>query len=295
MPVDSPSKRPLTQLNFEIEEAETELVKLEADRAAIAGMVSKASRRLRLLALARWTRKPTVSLDLKPVVVLAVESSGAAILIFIVLLILLGSLSLAFLGLLITFAVTAAILAVLLFKPADELLPATISEAESHRQLLQARHKEKVERITDTKTRLNRLLDERRDQIASGKLQKAALLQRKWKTMQETEWQDFVVEVCRTLGAKVERIGRPGGDDANLIADFGPRRVAVMTEAKDHNVSSATIQLALAAKARHHSDSCAVIINRRFTGAAQDFARHNDCTAIGAGEFPDFVMGKVEI
>ena len=112
----------------------------------------------------------------------------------------------------------------------------------------EARLKEKVERITETKTRLNRLLEERRDQIASGKLQKAALLQRKWKTMQETEWQDFVVEVCRTLGAKVERVGRPGGDDANLIADFGSRRVAIMTEAKDHNVSSATIQLALAAQ-----------------------------------------------
>jgi hypothetical protein len=38
-----------------------------------------------------------------------------------------------------------------------------------------------------------------------------------------------------------------------------------------------------------------VIINRRFTGAAQDFAQRNGCTAIGTGEFPDFVMGKVEL
>jgi len=117
-------------------------------------------------------------------------------------------------------------------------LPATINEAESHHRLLEARHKEKVERITETKTRLNRLLEERRDQIASGKLQKAALLQRNWKNMPETEWQDFVVEVCRTLGAKVDRVGRPGGEDANLIADFGSRRVAIITEAKDHNVTS---------------------------------------------------------
>jgi len=292
---ETTSKRPLTQLNFEIEQTETELVKLEGDRAAIAGMASRASRRLRMLKLARWSRKPTVSLDLKPVVVLAVESSGVSILVFIVMLASFGSFSLAFLTLLISFVVVASILGVLLYKPTDELLPATINEAESHHQLLEARQKEKVERITETKTRLNRLLDERRDQVASGKLQKAALLQRKWKMMQETEWQDFVVEVCRTLEAKVERIGRGGGDDANLIADFGPRRVAIMTEAKDHNVSSATIQSALAAKARHRCDSCAVIINRRFTGAAQDFARHNECTAIGTGEFPDFVLGKIEV
>jgi HJR/Mrr/RecB family endonuclease len=185
--------------------------------------------------------------------------------------------------------------ATLLYKPPNVQLPATIAEAESHLRLLEARLKEKVERITDSKMRLNRLLEERRDQIASGKLQKAALLQRKWKTMQETEWQDFVVEVCRTLGAKVERVGRSGSDDANLIADFGSRRVAILTEAKDHNVNSATIHLAIAAKSRHNCDSCAVIINRRFTGAAQDFAQRNGCAAVGTGEFPDFVLGKLEL
>lgn len=295
MPVETTSKRPLTQLNYEIEEAEAELIRLDADRASIGRMVSRASRRVQYLRLARWVRKPTVSLDLKPIVLLAVESGGAAIFIFILLLILSGSFSLAFLGLLIGFVLVAAALAVLLYRPSDELLSPTISEADGHYRLLQARLKEKIERITETKTRLNRLLEERRDQIASGKLQKAALLQRKWKTMQETEWQDFVVEVCRTLGAKVERIGRPGGEDANLIADFGSRRVAVMTEAKDHNINSATVQLALAAKARHNCDSCAVIVNRRFTGAAQDFAQRNNCSAIGTSEFPDFVLGKIEV
>jgi hypothetical protein len=258
-------------------------------------MTSRASRRLRILRLAQWSRKPTVALDLKPIVVLVVEPAVVAILMFIIALILTGSVAPAFLALLIGYSVAAALLAALLYRPSDELLPATIAEAESHHKLLQARQKEKVERATETKTRLNRLLEERRDQIASGKLQKAALLQRKWKTMPATEWQDFVVEVCRTLGAKVERVGHPGGDDANLVADIGSRRVAIMTEAKEHNVSSATIQLALAAKSSHNADTCAVIINRRFTGAAQDFARHNDCTAIGTGEFPDFVMGKLEL
>jgi HJR/Mrr/RecB family endonuclease len=65
-----------------------------------------------------------------------------------------------------------------------------------------------------------------------------------------------------------------------------------MTQGESHVVNSATIQAALASKDRHQCDSCAVIINRRFTGAAQDFARRNGCTAIGASEFPDFVLGK---
>jgi hypothetical protein len=295
MPVDSPSKRPLTQLNYEIEEAEAEEQRLEADRAAIARMASKASHRTKYLRLARWVRSPTKEFEFWPVVLLTVGSGVVGVPAFIVTDQIFDSASTAFLGLLIGVAAGAALFYVLLHKPTNDLLPATIDEANSHLQLLSARLKEKVERITETKTRLNRLLEERRDQIASGKLQKAALLQRKWKTMQETEWQDFVVEVCRTLGAKVERVGRPGGNDANLVADFGSRRVAIITEAKDHNVSSATIQLTLAAKSKHNADSSAVVINRRFTGAAQDFARHNGCTAIGTGEFPDFVMGKIEL
>jgi hypothetical protein len=295
MSTDTTTKRPLTQLNFDIEAAEAELARLEADRASIARMASRASWRLRVLRLARWTRKPAVSLDLKPIVALVIEAAVVAVFMFILAIILTGSMATAFLGLLIGYAIGAIVLAALLFRPPDELLPATIAEAESHHQLLQARQKEKVERIKETKDRLQRLVDERRDQIASGKLQKAALLQRKWKSMGETEWEDFVVEACRTLGAKVERTGRGGTDVANLIADFGPRRVALVTRAEEHNVSSATIQQALAAQARSACDSCAVIINRRFTGAAQDFAMRNGCTAIGTAEFPDFVMGKIDL
>ena len=112
--------------------------------------------------------------------------------------------------------------------------------------------------------------------------------------MRDAEWEDFVVEVCRTLGATAERTGSAAGD-ANLIVDFGTRRVAVLTQGEAHNVSSATIQQALASKDRNRCDSCAVIINRRFTGAAQDFAHRNGCAAIGSTEFPDFVMGKIEL
>jgi HJR/Mrr/RecB family endonuclease len=109
------------------------------------------------------------------------------------------------------------------------------------------------------------------------------------------EWEDFVVEVCRTLGAKAERTGRISSDDPNLLVDFGDHRVAVLTQGEGHNVASETIQRAIAAKSRLRCETCAVIINRRFTGAAQDFAQRNECAAIGANEFPDFVLGKIEI
>jgi hypothetical protein len=206
-----------------------------------------------------------------------------------------GSYPLSFFGFLLGTVAGAGLFAALMYSPADTLLPAAIGEAESQSRLASARLKEKIERVTEVKSRLQQLVDERRDQIASGKLQKAALLQRNWKAMRDAEWEDFVVECCRTLGATVERTGRSGSEDANLIADFGTRRVAVLTQGEGHNVTSETIQHALATKNRRRCDGCAVIINRRFTGAAQDFAQRNGCAAIGTGEFPDFVMGKIEI
>jgi hypothetical protein len=295
MPNDTTTKRPLTQLNYEIEEAEAEVKRLEAEKSTISRLASGASRQLKILRLARWLRSPAASFDFWPIVVMTFGPGVVAVTCFIIVHLLSSSFGLAFLGLLAGAAFGAALFYKLLHNPSNQLLPAAVAEAESHLRLEDARLKEKVERITETKDRLNRLLEERRDQIASGKLQKAALLQRPWKAMRDTEWDDFVVEVCRTLGAKVERLGRTGSDDASLIADFSPRRVAIMTEAKDHNATSAAIQLALAAKNRHHCDSCAVIINRRFTGAAQDFAQRNGCAAIGVAEFPDFVLGKMEI
>jgi hypothetical protein len=208
-----------------------------------------------------------------------------------------GHYPLAFFAFLLGTVAGVGVIGALIYYPADTLLPAAINESESESRLAQARLEEKRNRIADVKERLGRLLEERRDQIASGKLQRAALLQRNWKSLRGTEWEDFVVEVLRTHGATVERNQRSGagGEDANLIADFGARRVAVFTEAEAHNVSSETIRQALDAKERYRCDSSAVIINRRFTGAAQDFAQRNGCSAIGTGEFPEFVLGKIAL
>lgn len=289
------NKRPLTQLTHEIEQLEGEVARLETERAGVSRDTRKASRQLRYLRAAQSIRRPTSQLNLWPIALLVIGPLLIGFFALVVVNLLINSFAIAFLALLAGAAAGAALFASLLYRPADSLLPAAIAEAESQVRLADARLKEKTERITETKTQLQQLVDERRDQIASGKLQKAALLQRNWKKMGDAEWEDFVVEVCRTLDAKVDRIGRPGSEDANLIADFGTRRVAILTQGEGHNVSSDTVRQALAARGRHHCDNCAVIINRRFTGAAQHFAQLQKCAAIGTAEFPDFVMGKLEI
>jgi HJR/Mrr/RecB family endonuclease len=288
-------KRPLMQLNHEIEEAGSEVSRLQNERAAVAKDVSRARRRLRYLQLASRLRGPKARFELWPFAVLILGSGAVGFLLLVVIGLITSSFLLALLAFVLGLLAGAALFASLLYRPSDEILPAAINEAESQTRLASARLKEKTERLAETQSLLQRLIEERRDQIASGKLQRAALLQRPWKTMRGAEWEDFVVEVLRTHGATVDRTGRAGTEVANLVADFGKRRVAIFTEAEGQNVSSETIQQAIAAKNRHHCDASAVIINRRFTGAAQDFAKRNGCAAIGGSEFPDFVLGKIEL
>jgi hypothetical protein len=289
------TKRPLTQLNHEIEELETDVSRLTAERAAVAREVAWAGRRLRYLRLAQVFRKPRESFELWPIAVLVIGPVACGILILMLVHLLFGSFAMALVGLVVGLAVGTMLVTSLMYRPPDALLFSAITDAESQARLAEARLKEKLERLADTNTRLKKLVDERRDQIASGKLQRAALLQRPWKAMPDAEWEDFVVEVLRTHGANVERSGRTGDDEPNLIVDFGTNRALVLTRGKGETVNSGTIQKVLAAKDRHHYARSAIITNHRFTGAAQDFAQRNGCTAISSGEFPDFVLGKIEL
>jgi len=295
MSADTPSKRELTQLNLKIEQAEAELARLKSERAAIFNDKKRAARRFRYLRFLQRLRSPAAKFPQWPIGVVLFGSMFVGIFVLTVVQLLTGSYPLAFFGFLVGTVAGVGLFATLLYYPADTQLPVAIADAEAKSRLENARLTEKNERLSEVGQLLQRLLDERRDQVATGKLQRAALLQRNWKSMRDTEWDDFVVEVCRTLGATVERNERAGAEGAHLIADFGNRRAIVFTRGEGHNVSSETIQQAIAAKDRYGCNQCAVVINRRFTGAAQDFARHNGCSAIGAGEFPDFVMGKIEL
>lgn len=293
MSVPISPQRPLTQLTREIEQLEAEAKRLEVERAEIGSDVRKAARRTRYLQLAQTTRRPVARFSQWPLAVMFIGPVIVGFLVLVLVNALTSSFPAAFFAFLLGMVAGVGLFASLLYHPADTLMPAAIDEAASQQRLASARLQEKLERLAETQSQLQKLVDERRDQVASGKLQKAALLQRNWKKMGDAEWEDFIVEVCRTLGAKAERTGR--NEDANLIVDFGPRRVAILSQGESHVVSSDTVRQALAAQERLRCDGCAVIINRRFTGAAQDFARHHGCTAIGAAEFPDFVLGKIDI
>jgi hypothetical protein len=288
-------KRQLTRINYEIEDRQTELARLERERGTVVCDVRRAKWRVYYLRLAAWLRKPAAKIELWPMAVMLIGPLFVGMLVLGLGQLLTDSYPVAFLAFLFGIVAGVGLFASLIYMPADANLATAIVEAESQLQFQQSRLNEKAERIAESKDRLQKLLTQQREQIASGKLQKAALLQRNWKGMRDEEWADFVVEVFRTLGAQVERIGPISDEDASLIADFPGRKIAVLVGGEGHHIDSSTIRNALAVRESRRCDSCAVIVNRRFTGAAQNFARANGCAAIGASEFPDFVLGNLDI
>jgi hypothetical protein len=295
MRANTPEEWRLSELNQSIDRLQTETRELESSRATLSKTAARATRRLRWLQVARRLRTPASSFALWPIGVLAVGPLLAGIVCLLIVDLIVGWLPLAILAFVAALCGSAIGLALLLYLPSDAALPGAIEEARAAQGLSESQLKDVVERLTLAQARQRDELEERRQLMASGRVQRAALLQRGWKTMPEAEWEDFVVEVCRTLGATVERLPRTADKGANLLANFGDRRVAIVTVGEGHVVNSSAVQNALAGQKRHGCERCAVIMNRRFTGAAQDHARHNGCSAIGLDEFPDFVMGKLEL
>jgi hypothetical protein len=295
MPANTPEEWRLAELNQAIERLQGEIDELETSRTKLNKSASRAAWRIRWLQTAGRLRAPGQSFALWPIGVLAVGPLLAGILCLIIVDMIIGWLPLAILAFFAAALGSAALLALLLRWPASAVLPAAVDEARAAHSLSESQLKEVAHRLMQARARQRDLIDERRALMASGKVQRAALLQRPWKAMPEVEWEDFVVEVCRTLGATVERLPRTVDKGGNLLANFGDRRVAIVTVGEGHVVNSSAVQNALAGQKRHGCERCAVIINRRFTGAAQDHARHSGCAAIGLEEFPDFVLGKLEI
>lgn len=289
----TPPEAELAALNREIEQLEGELAVLEEQRSKRKKAARRATWRLRYLHLARWLRTIGAKWEQWRLSAMIVGPAVVGVLVLILVDWTTNSLGFAFLCLLIAAAAVAGFLAALIYRPSEALLPAAISEAESQSLVANAHYRETFERLADVKSRLKRLVEDRRARMASGRVQRAALLQRRWKTMIAAEWEDFVVEVCRTLGATVERRGRVE-NGAELVVDFGPRRVAVVVKTSREPIDSAAVQTAIALCERESCESSAIITNGRFTGAAQDYAPRNGCKLIGREEFPDFALGQIE-
>lgn len=275
----------------------------------------RAASRLAYLKLAKTMRTPAQSYPSwrAGLLLVAPIAAGALCLVFTDLLA--DSLTVASWGSVIGATLTACIVAILLYCPSNSKLPAANVQAEADSQLAD-------ERLTQLKTtdglagveeQLGKLLNERvvqkrklREEIREQKRklheanlfrkwQRKTLLKRNWRAMRGYEWEQYLVEVCTALGAKVERIGGSGDQGVDLIVEYEAKRIAVQAKGYEAPVNNKAVQEVYAGMAHHRCTACAVIINSRFRKSAIEIADSTFCNLIGEDEFPDFVMGRPEL
>lgn len=295
MPTAICATQQLANLNSDIAQAELESKRLDNEREIIAKDVSRTSRRVRYLHCAKLFRRPANSFDLWNTGVLLVGPAIFGVIFFIVANLLSNSLSLSLIAFASGLTTGAGLVAVLLYHPANSLLEPAAIASEAKLRLEKARMAENLQQGTEVHERLHRLVEERRQLLISDQLARAHLLQQNWKSMRSDEWEEYLVDVFRALGANPQRTGKCGDQGCDLIVKVGPRRIAVQAKGYYNNVSNKAVQEAVTSKAHYACDDAAVITNSRFTPGAKALARSNNCKLIGEDEFPDFVMGKFEL
>jgi Restriction endonuclease len=297
----------------ELAQVETEAARLEIERAALAEAVARLARRERYLRLARWIRSPATSFAAFPLALLAIGPLVLGVAALLLLNMLFDSWTVAVGGFLGGWAAGAAGFALLLYHPSDSQLPAMNAEMQAKLSVESSRLQETTAALTELNRRLSTLQEQRRQLAKSDKLQRAMLLQRNWKSLRGSEWEDYVVEVCRTLGANVQRGEKSGApptaphapatgargvirrEPTTLFVTFSPRRIAVAAVSEINPFHTAAVRQVIDELAQKGCDQLGVITNARLTAGSKEYARSRRCTLVGAEEFPDFVLGNAQL
>ncbi|MEX2168420.1 MAG: restriction endonuclease, partial [Pirellulales bacterium] len=181
--------------------------------------------------------------------------------------------------------------------PSDEFLCGDLADAKKEQQESTRRRDEIATRLGAAERSLRVLTNERRELIATVEWQRASLLQQNWKAMRGDDWEDYLLEVFRALGAEAKRTRQRASSDqgVDLIARFDCKCFAIQAKGYGHPVGNKAIQEVFAGAKHWHCDAWAVVTNSEFTPKAKELAVSTGCVLIGEEEFPDFVMGKIEL
>lgn len=177
------------------------------------------------------------------------------------------------------------------YPPTSALTP-LIAEQQSLKSELQQEVMQRDEEATNLRQQMlsdKATMDELTD---ANRLRREQLLKEKWKTMQGTEWQEYLVQVFEALGASAQLARTAGDEGVDLIVRFGEIMIAVQAKGFVGSVDKEAIQQVVAGKVHYGCDRAAVITNSRFTAPARSLAMSNSCFLIGEKEFPAFVMGS---
>ena len=282
-------------INRYIARLDNESTRLRSERSIINRAVRKTYRHIGYFRFIRWLRSPEKYFELWTIAVLAVGPVIFGGILTVVAYMLVAWLPLAFFAFLFGAVVSAGTLWNLLRYPDSRSLDSGIANAARELHVGKEKKKQISKRLEAVKKALTVRHDQRHELMSSAQYQREQLLQRNWKAMRDTEWEEYLAEICRALGGTVEMTKTVGDQGVDLIVQYGPKRIAVQAKGYHNSVSNSAVQQVVAGMVLYGCNACAVITNSRFTASAKELAASNGCVLISEDDFPGFVMGNTSL
>jgi HJR/Mrr/RecB family endonuclease len=119
------------------------------------------------------------------------------------------------------------------------------------------------------------------------------LLNSDWRSLRGVPFEEFLAEVFRALGYRVETTRASGDQGADLILTKADRRIAVQAKGYGGSVSNSAVQEVHASKSVYHCAEAVAITNSTFTPQAKELAHAVGCRLIDGAGIPALIRGEI--
>lgn len=211
--------------------------------------------------------------------------------VFVVAHVISGSVNVSMVSFVLAAAVGAATCGALLFFPSATTLAGLQRNRAAEQETITAAERA----LYVTTENLRRYILERDGLKATANCRRTQLLRRDWRALRGSDWIDYLAEMLLALGAVVQLTKKSGESGVDIIAEFGPRRVAIQANVADRTVDAGPVRAIASARDALQCVACAIIGNGRFNSAAIRLAAEQRCLLIGVDNFEKFALGEIRL
>jgi HJR/Mrr/RecB family endonuclease len=120
------------------------------------------------------------------------------------------------------------------------------------------------------------------------------LLDTDYQKMSGAEFEQFLAEIFKLLGYKVEATGQAGDQGVDLIIQKDVK-IAVQAKCWNDSVPNKAVQEVFAGMCFYRCVRCAVIASSSFKKSARELALSTGCTLIEGNQIEDLIRGRINL
>ncbi len=114
-----------------------------------------------------------------------------------------------------------------------------------------------------------------------------------WRSLRGIPFEDFLAQIFRSLGYRVQKTKVTGDQGVDLIVSRSGLQIAVQAKGYEGNVGNDAVQQVQTGMLHYRCDECVVITNSRFTRAAEVLAESVQCRLINGDQIVALINGQI--